>query len=183
MSENFPTFKKIIATPGKMKKLLRVIFFIFVFIAAAIIIKDQVEYTFGLGYWADDYGYEEDSLAGGECNVSGLELRGDIMTYIYSDTADDVYPKTASEDLTYLIGEADKDDNIKAIIVEVDSYGGYPVAAEEISQAVEQAGKPVIAMIREGGTSAAYWAVSGADRIFAMDKLGCGRNRRYYELY
>ena len=45
---------------------------------------------------------------------------------------------------------------LKAILIDVDSTGGYPVAGEEISVAIKNSKKPVVALIREQGDSAAY---------------------------
>ena len=73
----------------------------------------------------------------------------------------------ASEDVISLIKKADSDDSIKAILIEVDSPGGQPVAGEEIANALKGATKPTVAVIRQSGTSAAYWAISGAGKIFA----------------
>jgi len=49
----------------------------------------------------------------------------------------------------------------------VDSPGGIPLAAEEIENCIERSYKPVLAYIRSSGTSAAYWSITSADRIFA----------------
>ena len=81
---------------------------------------------------------------------------------------------TASENVVYAIQEAEYNDDIKAIILEVDSYGGSPVAGEEIANALKKANKPTVALIREGGASAAYLAASGADRIFASKNSDVG---------
>ena len=55
----------------------------------------------------------------------------------------------------------------KAILVAIDSYGGWPVAGEDITNALKQAKKPTVALIRSAGTSAAYFVSTGADRIIA----------------
>ncbi|MFZ2189371.1 MAG: S49 family peptidase [Candidatus Magasanikiibacteriota bacterium] len=103
-----------------------------------------------------------------DCNVLGVELHGDLTTYIPpTDTEENTYDTTASENIVYAINDAENDESIKAIILEVDSYGGYPVAGEEVATALKNAKKPTIALIREGGVSAGYMAASGADIIFA----------------
>ena len=63
---------------------------------------------------------------------------------------------------------------IKAIVLEIDSPGGYPVAAEEVANALKRAKKPTIALIREYGTSGAYYAATGADVIFASQNSDIG---------
>jgi len=82
--------------------------------------------------------------------------------------------QTASENIVYSINEADSDPNIKAIILEIDSYGVSPVAAEEVSNVLKNAKKPTAVLIREGGISAAYWAATGADKIFASKNSDVG---------
>ncbi len=73
----------------------------------------------------------------------------------------------SSTDLVDMINKAGKDDNIKAVILEINSPGGTVVASEEIANAVEHLDKPVVAWIREVGASGAYWIASSADVIVA----------------
>ncbi|MBI4250189.1 S49 family peptidase [Candidatus Uhrbacteria bacterium] len=115
------------------------------------------------------------------CNVRGIELRGDLVTYIPAAQANaseenggSSEDQTSSEDIVYAITDAEKDSRIKAILLEVDSYGGYPVAGEEVANALRRASKPTVALIREAGDSAAYMAASGADRIFASANSDVG---------
>ena len=77
-------------------------------------------------------------------------------------------------DLKKDIKEAENDDAIEAIILEIDSYGGSPVGAEEIANALKNTKKPTVALIREGGVSAGYWAATGADRIVASKNSDVG---------
>jgi len=65
------------------------------------------------------------------------------------------------------IEKADKDDSIKAIVLEINSPGGSPVASYEIAKAIKKAEKPTIALIREQGASGAFWAATAADTVFA----------------
>lgn len=115
--------------------------------------------------------YDSEYVYDDSCNVAGVELRGDIYTYLPVDSEGYKLPgdedTVTSEDIIYYIEEADYDDNIKAILIEVDSYGGSPVAAEEISEVIRGTQKPVVAFIREAGVSAAYYAITPADYIFA----------------
>jgi len=147
-----------------------------IFLACFITIKDQLEYTFGFGYWADEEFSDEtiDQELGDEgvaCNVQGIELHGTIVTYIPPEDRDADYnaivDEVSSENILYAVKSAEEDNTIKAILMEVDSYGGSPVAGEEIRQALLKAQKPVVAYIREGGVSGAYLAALGADTIFA----------------
>lgn len=132
----------------------------------------------------DDVVPEEDSLSdedGAEektCNVKGINLYGDLVTYIpahhYNDFGELEEDETSSENIYFAVKNAEKDDNIKAIIIEVDSGGGDSVAGEEISRVIEKSTKPVIAYIRSVGASAAYWAISGADRVYSVKTSSVG---------
>jgi protease-4 len=74
---------------------------------------------------------------------------------------------SSADDFVYEIKAADSDDTIDAIIIDIDSPGGIPVAADEMMSALIETNKPVVAVIRSVGASAAYWVAAGADRIIA----------------
>ena len=104
------------------------------------------------------------------CTVEGIELHGDLYTYLPEHEEGDTFfdqDTVESQNITWAIKNANEDPQIKAILVEVDSSGGSPVAGEEISIAVKNSEKPVIGLIRETGASASYLAISSADKIFA----------------
>ena len=70
----------------------------------------------------------------------------------------------------YIVGfleVANKDKNVKAIILNINSPGGTVVGSKEIADAVKKVDKPVVALIREVGASGAYWIASAADVIVA----------------
>lgn len=111
------------------------------------------------------------------CTVTGINLHGTLQTYIPDHSESDSffdYDVTASEDVTWAIKQANENEKIQAIIIESDSAGGYPVAGEEIANAVKNSEKPVVALIRQTGASGAYWAISGADKIFASRNSDIG---------
>jgi len=116
-----------------------------------------------------------------DCNVTDIELHGGLITYIPNENLECLYgechqlvDEVSSEDIVLAIKEAGNDNNIKAIILEIDSAGGSPVAAEEVANALKRAEKPTVALIREFGVSAAYYAATGADIIFASAKSDIG---------
>lgn len=111
------------------------------------------------------------------CTVRGIELHGMIMTYLPIHAENDTYfnyDSVSSENVAYAIKQANEDEKIKAIVVEVDSPGGSPVAGEEISNAIKNSKKPVVAYIRETGASSAYWSISSASKIFASENSNVG---------
>jgi len=96
-------------------------------------------------------------------NVAKIKINGIILT----EDANLWTQSVASSDFKEFIGKAEKDNAIKAILIEIDSPGGAPVASAEIADAIAGAKKPTVALIREQGTSGAYWAASAADKIVA----------------
>ena len=188
VSKHFPTFKKILGRRFNFKKLFKGAAIIIIILAALIVVKDEVEYQFGLGVWSEDADYQDEyqdeyvdnteNIHPEGCNVSGIMLHGSLVTYIAPETLNEdgspAEDQTASENIVYYIDEAEKDDNIKAIVLEVDSYGGMPVADEEVADALKRATKPTVALVRGVALSAAYYAATGADIIFAAKESDVG---------
>lgn len=73
----------------------------------------------------------------------------------------------SSTDIVPELESAEKDNTIKAIVLEINSPGGSPVASEEIAHKVKESSKPTIAVIRETGASGAYWVASATNHIIA----------------
>lgn len=105
-----------------------------------------------------------------DCTVAGINLHGTLLIYA-SD-----YPKedtsnpeevVSSEDIILKIKQANENPNIKAIVIEVNSSGGSPIAGEEVFKAIKNSEKPVFAFIRVTGVSSSYLAISSAKKIFA----------------
>ncbi len=80
-------------------------------------------------------------------------------------------PGTIGGDSTAaLIRQARNDDNIKAIVLRVDSGGGSAFASEVIRRECEKArsdGKPVIASMGSVAASGGYWISTSSDQIWA----------------
>lgn len=100
------------------------------------------------------------------CNVAVVELHGVLDTY-QSDTDDHSTPTANSKSIVQAIERAMDDPAIKAIMLEVDSNGGQPLAAEEIATALERSAKPTVGLVRVAALSAAYWAISGTEHVIA----------------
>jgi len=123
----------------------------------------------------------------GECNVWGLELHGEVVDFIDQNVDPEAFvqnTQTSADNLTAGLDQAAADDSVKAVLLEVDSYGGNAVAGEEISRALRRLGKPSVALVRGAGASAAYLAASGADHIVASrysDVGGIGVTMSYID--
>lgn len=97
-------------------------------------------------------------------NVAIIPIFGVISTERGSAFGQEIADSTT---IVSLIDKANRNENIKAIIFEINSPGGAPVATEEIASAIESTDKMTVAWIREIGTSAGYWIASSTDTIVA----------------
>ena len=152
--------------------------FLFVFIAAAA--------AAGVGTLTDFGSSQPDSsLDTGEldpsCNVIGIEIRDCIMTYrpdnveALTSSADSPCDTiTSSEEVVWMLDEARYNSSIRAVVLQIDSGGGSPVAAEEVAAALKVLGKPSVAWVRQNAASAAYWIASAADTIIASESSDIG---------
>lgn len=69
-----------------------------------------------------------------------------------------------------LLREARDDDDVKAVVLRVDSPGGEVFASEQIRRevvALKAAGKPVVVSMGDLAASGGYWISMNADRIYA----------------
>ena len=73
----------------------------------------------------------------------------------------------SSDKIVPLIHKLSKDDNVKAIVLRVDSPGGSALASDLIWRALEASGKPVVASMGDTAASGGYYISMGADWIFA----------------
>ena len=105
-------------------------------------------------------GVDVDYLEG---NVAMIPIEGVIVGTDSSGLFFD--DSVSSLDTIELIEKADRNPNIKAIILQINSPGGSAVASEEIANAVKKTNKTTVAWIREAGASGAYWIASSADYI------------------
>ena len=115
------------------------------------------------------------------CNVSVIKLEGYLSTYPSAPHNDPNDPNGGgyqsavdSETIVSAIEGADASSDIKAVVLQIDSSGGSPVAAEEISNALKRSTKPTVALIRGAGLSAAYWSATGANTIIAAQNAEVG---------
>lgn len=113
-----------------------------------------------------------------KCNVAGIKLHGYVTTYIpppdYDSEGNLIFDESPSDLITSRIRALENDDTIKAVLLEVDSFGGSAVGGEEIATALKNTKKPTVALIRGMGASAAYWASTGADKIYASKNSDVG---------
>jgi protease-4 len=127
------------------------------------------------------------------CDVATVRIYGELYSFVAKD--DDVTPRpqmyygdgpvpsdaaalrsfvSSSDEIVRALEAAEQDDSVRGVIVEVDSPGGSAYAGDAIRTALERLGKPSVAVIKEYGDSAAYWAATGADWIIAAPTSDVG---------
>jgi|SRR3989338_2505473 len=151
----------------KIKKILKV--FISIFIVSTVVF-----------FWTEKAFYyfnKKDDLAGLPCFISGsiatIEIKGEIVPYFTdtytSEESNNPDSQTSAEEIIYCIGKIQRENDVKAVTLEINSYGGSPVASQEIMDAIKGLNVPSVAVIREGAVSGAYLIASATNRIFASE--------------
>lgn len=72
---------------------------------------------------------------------------------------------TDTEEIEEFLDEAENDNNVSAIVLDIDSPGGTVNGSVELAEFVAGMTKPVIAFTAGDCCSAAYWVASSADMI------------------
>ena len=72
-----------------------------------------------------------------------------------------------SKSIVKLIRAAKDDENVKAIIIDLDTPGGEVTASDEIYHELKFCGKPVVAMMNSMAASGGYYVACGANKIVA----------------
>jgi len=109
------------------------------------------------------------------CNTLVFDVKGELLSS-YAMTPTDASTKyvTYGDIVSKNLRDIDNSKAIKAIILDVDSFGGSPVGGEDIATALKHSTKETVALIRSAGLSAAYWAATGADHIVASKNSDVG---------
>lgn len=108
----------------------------------------------------------------GSGNVALISISGPIVAQKTSGIFGKGY--VSSDDIVELIQAADDNDEVQAIIFEINSPGGSAVGSYEIADAIRRVNKTTVAYIREVGASGGYWAASAADYIFSNKMSAVG---------
>lgn len=122
------------------------------------------------GVWYDEWsGYNASfEISDGYCNIAVIPITGDIIPYASTyidENGNEINDFTNPDDILYTLRSAENDPYVLGALVRIDSGGGAPVASEIMADGFKNSSLPVVALIREIGTSAAYLAATGADTI------------------
>lgn len=141
---------------------------VFAFVSGIFVTKDF------LGSIESDIDDTEEEISFAGCNITAFSLYGYLETYTSVQPYGEEANAVSSDDLVYNIELAEKESGVKAVMLVVDSGGGDGVAGEEVANALKRLSKPTVAVIRGIGASAAYWAATGADKIYASKMSDVG---------
>jgi protease IV len=108
-------------------------------------------------------GVSDDDYENSDGNIALIKINGLIV----SEDGMFASKLITSPDTIKLIKKATKNKKIKAIIFEINSPGGSALASKEIADEIKKVNKTTVAVIREVGTSGAYWIASATDLIVA----------------
>ncbi len=107
------------------------------------------------------------SIEGNGGNIAVIPINGILLT----EPAQSLLGQevAASSEIINFIERADKNPSVKAILFEINSPGGSPVASKEIADAILRVNKSTYSIIKDIGTSGAYWVASATDTIVANE--------------
>ncbi|RQH03204.1 signal peptide peptidase SppA [Natrarchaeobius oligotrophus] len=76
---------------------------------------------------------------------------------------------TPADDVVEQIDRADEDENVRALLVKLNTPGGEVVPSDDIKLAAERFDGPTIAYTTDVCASGGYWIASGCDELWARD--------------
>ncbi len=106
--------------------------------------------------------------------IAVVPISGAIMTERTSSLYG--YDSISSREIASTLLDLKADTSVKAVLLDINSPGGSPVASEEISKAIESVReeKPVYALINDVGASGAFWIAVSTDKIYASSMSTVG---------
>jgi len=149
------------------KSVFSIVTFVVIIVATVTIIAVQF----------DDEIYVSD----GTCNIAVLPIEGVILPYTGLAEFELV---TTPEMINAFLDAAEEDDNIKGVLIEINSPGGTPVASHRIAERIHTSSLPVVGLIGDIGASGGYMVAAASDFLIASpmsDVGGIGVNMSYVE--
>jgi protease-4 len=121
-------------------------------------------------------------ISDGSCNVAVVPIEGIILPF--SGLVDLGGLAITPGGVQAYLDAVSGDKYIKAVLFEINSPGGTPVAAEQITELIKDYSLPTVALIGDIGASGGYMVATAADRILASrmsDVGGIGVTMSYVE--
>ena len=123
----------------------------------------------------------ETVISDGSCNVAVLPVEGTILPF---HGLVDVPLVVTPEMIEDFIATAEEEPEIQAVLLEINSPGGTPVASERIAERLRSSSLPVVGLIGDVGASGGYMIAAATDYLLAsaMSDVGSiGVNMSYVE--
>lgn len=106
-----------------------------------------------------------DDIISGPGNVAVIPIKGLIV----SEDGQYFTATTSSVTTIERLKKAAESSGVKAIMLDINSGGGSPVASDEIAKEISKIDKPTIALIRDAGASGAFWIATSCDWVIANE--------------
>ena len=111
------------------------------------------------------------TIGDGTCNVAVLPIEGTILPYMgISDEPLIVTPSMINS----FMDSIEKEDGIEAVLVEINSPGGTPVAAQRIAERLHSSTLPVVGLIGDMGASGGYMIAAATNYLIASPMSDVG---------
>ena len=123
----------------------------------------------------------ESSISNGSCNIAVLPIEGAILPYYGLADFDLVITPEVVE---AFMDAAEDEPGIDAVMIEINSPGGTPVASQRIAERFRDSSLPVVGLIGDIGASGGYMVAAASDVLIAspMSNVGSiGVNMSYLE--
>lgn len=123
----------------------------------------------------------ESGISDGTCNVAVFPIEGVILPFYGLLEYDMV---TTPEMVESFMRSVEEDDQIRAVLVEINSPGGTPVASQRIAERFRNSSLPVIGLAGDLAASGGYMVAAATDYLIAspMSDVGSiGVNMSYVE--
>ncbi|MEK7638896.1 MAG: signal peptide peptidase SppA [Patescibacteria group bacterium] len=110
-------------------------------------------------------------ISDGQCNVAVLPLEGTILPFNgLLEVPLAITPRSVEEYLT----AAEKENDIVAVLIEINSPGGTPVAAERIADRIYNSSLPTVGLIGDVAASGGYMVAAATDHLIASTMSDVG---------
>ncbi|MCA9356923.1 signal peptide peptidase SppA [Candidatus Nomurabacteria bacterium] len=113
----------------------------------------------------------ENKISDGECNIAVIPVEGAILPFYGFGDFDLVITPETVESFMY---DAEKDSSIEAVLFEVNSPGGTPVASARIADRFRNSPLPVVGLVGDMAASGGYMVASAADYLIASPMSNIG---------
>ena len=134
--------------------------------------QDQLEEKLAMLYMTDDYSdVKSISLQDYAMrNTAGNPAATKKIAVIYAEgeiVDGDAMEQVAGDRFAEIIQKVRKDEDVKAVVLRVNSPGGSVLASEKIKAQIDSLKVPVIASYGDYAASGGYWISAGCDYIYA----------------